>query len=109
MDMQRHSPPSWSTQFLAWFLKEDYYEDVQGDLEEEYQLLIKSKGLSRARRWYNWQIIRLFKPDMAKRIEAQNSIEKETTMFKNYFKIGLRKDDFSSKNNSSAVNKRARY
>ncbi|WP_420575356.1 FtsX-like permease family protein [Ekhidna sp.] len=90
MDKQRHSPPSWSTKFLAWFLKEDYYEDVQGDLEEEYQLLIKSKGLSRARRWYNWQIIRLFKPDMAKKIEAQNSIEKETTMFKNYFKIGLR-------------------
>ncbi|MEQ6165808.1 FtsX-like permease family protein [Ekhidna sp. MALMAid0563] len=90
MDKQRHTPPSWSTKFLAWFLKEDYYEDVQGDLEEEYQLLIKSKGLSRARRWYNWQIIRLFKPDMAKRIEAQNSIEKETTMFKNYFKIGLR-------------------
>ncbi|WP_424963947.1 FtsX-like permease family protein [Ekhidna sp.] len=90
MDKQRHSPPSWSTKFLAWFLKEDYYEDVQGDLEEEYQLLIQSKGLSRAKRWYNWQIIRLFKPDMAKKIEAQNSIEKETTMFKNYFKIGLR-------------------
>lgn len=90
MDKQRNSPPSWSTKFLEWFLKEDYYEDVQGDLEEEYQLLIKSKGLSRARRWYNWQIIRLFKPNMAKKIEAQNSIEKETSMFKNYFKIGLR-------------------
>lgn len=90
MDKQRHTPPSWSTKFLEWFLKEDYYEDVQGDLEEEYQFLIKSKGLSRARRWYNWQIIRLFKPDMAKKIEAHNSIEKETTMFKNYFKIGLR-------------------
>ncbi|WP_420315765.1 FtsX-like permease family protein [Ekhidna sp.] len=90
MDKQRHSPPSWSTRFLEWFLKEDYFEDVQGDLEEEYQLLIKSNGLVKAKRWYNWQIIRLFKPEMAKRIEAQNSIEKETTMFKNYFKIGLR-------------------
>ncbi|MEQ9468422.1 MAG: FtsX-like permease family protein [Ekhidna sp.] len=90
MDNNRHSPPSWSTRFLAWFLKEDYYEDIQGDLEEEYQLLIKSKGLARAKRWYSWQIIKLFKPEMAKKIEAQNSIEKETTMFKNYFKIGLR-------------------
>lgn len=90
MDNNRHTPPSWSTKFLAWFLKEDYYEDIQGDLEEEYQLLIKSKGLAKAKRWYSWQIVKLLKPEMAKKIEAQNSIEKETTMFKNYIKIGLR-------------------
>lgn len=90
MDKQRPSPPSWSTKFLAWFLKEDYYEDVQGDLEEEFQLKAQGNSLVRAKRWYAWQIIRLFKPEMVKKIEAQNSIEKETTMFKNYFKIGLR-------------------
>ncbi|MEO9485187.1 MAG: FtsX-like permease family protein [Ekhidna sp.] len=90
MDKQRFTPPSWSTQFLAWFLKKDYYEDVQGDLEEEFQLKAKDTNLIRAKRWYTWQIIRLFKPSMIKEIEAQNSIEKETTMFKNYFKIGLR-------------------
>jgi putative ABC transport system permease protein len=63
---------------------------VQGDLEEEFQLKAKGSSLIRAKRWYTWQIIRLFKPDMVKKIEAQNSIEKETTMFKNYLKIGLR-------------------
>lgn len=90
MDKQRSSPPSWSTKFLAWFLKEDYYEDVQGDLEEEFQIKTNTTNSIRARRWYTWQIIRLFKPSMIKELEAQNSIEKETTMFKNYFKIGLR-------------------
>lgn len=89
MDKQRPSPPSWSTKFLAWFLKEDYYEDVQGDLEEEFQIKASGSTIG-AKRWYTWQIIRLFKPSMIKEIEAQNSIEKETTMFKNYFKIGLR-------------------
>lgn len=90
MDKQRPSPPSWSTKFLAWFLKEDYYEDVQGDLEEEFQIKANGSDTLKARRWYSWQIIKLFKPSMIKEIEAQNSIEKETTMFKNYFKIGLR-------------------
>lgn len=90
MDKQRPSPPSWSTKFLAWFLKEDYYEDVQGDLEEEFQLKAEGSNVIRAKRWYTWQIVRLFKPSMIKEIEAQDSIEKETTMFKNYFKIGLR-------------------
>ncbi|NQZ77632.1 MAG: ABC transporter permease [Ekhidna sp.] len=90
MDKSRLPPPSWSTRFLSWFIKGEYYEDIQGDLEEEYQLLISSKGLNKARRWYSWQILKLFKPDMIKKIETQNSIEKETTMFKNYFKIGIR-------------------
>lgn len=90
MDKQRPTPPIWSTKLLGWFLKEDYFEDVQGDLEEEFQHKASGKGLSRAKRWYTWQIIRLFKPDMVKQIEAQDSIEKETTMFKNYLKIGFR-------------------
>ncbi len=90
MDKQRPSPPSWPTKFLAWFLKEDYYEDVQGDLEEEFQVKANGSSVVNAKRWYTWQIIRLFKPGMIKELEAQDSIEKETTMFKNYFKIGLR-------------------
>ena len=83
---ENQTPPSWSTKFLHWFLKEDYYEDIQGDLEEEYKLLLSSKGIRKARRWYSWQIVKLFKPDMAKRIESKYSIQRETTMFKNYLK-----------------------
>jgi putative ABC transport system permease protein len=93
MNMQEHkrqAPPSWSTRFLEWFLIKDYFEDVQGDLEEEFQLIAKDGTLLKARNWYTWQIIRLFKPGMIKKIEPQDSIEKETTMFKNYLKIGLR-------------------
>lgn len=90
MDKHRPSPPTWSTKFLEWFLKTDYYEDVQGDLQEEFQQKANETTILKARRWYTWQIVRLFKPDMVKKIEAQNSIEKETTMFRNYFKIGLR-------------------
>lgn len=90
MDKQRPTPPSWSTRFLAWFIREEYYEDIQGDLEEEFHLKTHKTTTHKARRWYSWQIIRLFKPGMIKEIEAQNTLEKETSMFKNYFKIGLR-------------------
>ncbi|MEP5610603.1 MAG: FtsX-like permease family protein [Cyclobacteriaceae bacterium] len=86
----RPSPPSWSTRFLAWFIKEDYFEDIQGDLEEEFQLKAEGSTLVRAKYWYRWQIMRLFRPAMMKRMKPQDSIEKETTMFKNYIKIGFR-------------------
>lgn len=86
----RREPPSWSTRFLAWFIKKDYFEDIQGDLEEEFQQLAEDKTVSKARAWYNFQIVKLFRPSMIKKLEPQDSIEKETTMFKNYLKIGLR-------------------
>lgn len=86
----RNAPPAWSTRFLEWFIKDDYYEDIQGDLQEEFQQKTKDNRLIKARSWYNWQIMRLFRPAMMKKVEPQNSIEKETTMFKNYLKIGFR-------------------
>lgn len=86
----RPSPPTWSTRFLAWFIKGDYYEDIQGDLQEEFQLKTESNRLIKARSWYNWQIVRLFRPAMMKKVKPQDSIEKETIMFKNYLKIGFR-------------------
>jgi len=86
----RPSAPLWSTRFLAWFIKEDYYEDIQGDLEEEFQQKVEGSTLGRAKYWYRWQIMRLFRPSMMKKVKPQDSIEKETIMFKNYLKIGLR-------------------
>ncbi len=85
-----HKPPQWSTGFLKWFLKPEYYEDIQGDLEEEYAVMVAESPAWKARQWYNWQIIRLYRPSMHKRLKTQNSIEKETTMFRNYLKIGFR-------------------
>ena len=83
-------PPQWSSQFLRWFCKTEYLEDIQGDLDEEYQLIAVKKTNAKAKRWYNWQILKLFRPSMMKRFNVQNSIEKESSMYKNYLKIGFR-------------------
>ncbi len=90
MDNLKSHPPAWSTKFLKWFCKDDYYEDIQGDLEEEFRILSGGSPSMRARSWYNWQIVRLFRPSMMKKPKTQDSIEKETTMFKSYLKIGFR-------------------
>ena len=53
MNTQGHknkpAPPTWSTRFLAWFIKEDYYEDVQGDLQEEFRLIAKDATIIKAK------------------------------------------------------------
>lgn len=84
-------PPSFFTRFLQWFCKTEYYEDIQGDLEEEFQLLINTEKPSwKARNWYRIQILKLFRPSMIKESTIQKLIENQIIMFKNHLKIGFR-------------------
>lgn len=84
-------PPTGATRFLKWFCKTDYYEDIQGDLEEEYHLLLEDSTNSRkAHHWYRWQIVKLFRPSMMKKIKGQQALETQNNMLKNHLKIGTR-------------------
>ncbi|MFY0625257.1 MAG: FtsX-like permease family protein [Reichenbachiella sp.] len=85
------SPPLNFSKFLNWFCKKEYIEDIQGDLIEEYHLLLDENiSVNKANNWYRKQVIRLFRPSMMKETKVQQLIEKQTTMFKNHLKIGYR-------------------
>ncbi|MEP2273835.1 MAG: FtsX-like permease family protein [Reichenbachiella sp.] len=84
------TPPIRATKFLRWFCKHEYYEDIQGDLEEEFHYLAADSTIARAKKWYRWQIIKLFKPSMMKKVKGQQELETQNTMFKNHLKIGVR-------------------
>ncbi len=90
MTNEGQSPPNWSTRFLRWFLRPSYYEDIQGDLEEEFHFKRKENSKTNANYWYNWQVIRLFKPSMMRKPDPIEPVENSTTMFRNYIKIGVR-------------------
>ena len=85
------SPPGNFTRFLKWFCKPEYFEDIQGDLEEDFHLMYQDGlPLRKAQNWYRFQIIRLFRPNMIKGSKMQKLIDRHTTMFKNHLKIGFR-------------------
>jgi ABC-type antimicrobial peptide transport system permease subunit len=65
-------------------------EQVQGDAHELFYWRLEDKGLSRARRAFIWDVVRLFKWQNIKRKNRQNQQLNHIAMFKNYFKIGLR-------------------
>ncbi len=90
MEIKGQSPPNWSTRFLRWFLRPSYYEDIQGDLEEEFHFKRRKNSKTKANYWYNWQVIRLFKPSMMRKPDPIEPVENSTTMFRNYIKIGVR-------------------
>lgn len=53
MDRQ---PPKRALQFLRWFCREDYLEDIEGDLIEVFEQQYEHDP-RRARRSFAWQVI----------------------------------------------------
>lgn len=71
---------------LRWFCDPDYYDDIQGDLDELYQR-------NQQQHFSQWRhlvaVVLLFRPSIIRSF-SQNSIIKENGMFRNYLKISVR-------------------
>ena len=81
-------PPKYALRFLRWFCREDYLEELEGDLVELYEkCLEESPGKAKRSLW--WSVIRYFRPGFIKSMKiGQYSIS--TAMFKNNIKIAWR-------------------
>ena len=78
-----------SERFFKWYCHPDYYEDIQGDLEELYHRRLQSQS-SRLADWsYAKEVLLLFRPAIIRPFKW-NFTNNITDMIKNYFKIGLR-------------------
>jgi ABC-type antimicrobial peptide transport system permease subunit len=61
-DQKKISPPPWATRFLTWYCKPAILEDLQGDLHEYFERNVKSKGLTKARWIYIFDVLKFFRP-----------------------------------------------
>ncbi|MCE7997026.1 MAG: FtsX-like permease family protein [Roseivirga sp.] len=90
MSQKTPIPPKWPDRFLSWYCNDRVREQVQGDAHELFYWRLEDKGISRARRAFMWDVVRLFKWSNIKRTNRQKQQLNNIAMFKNYFKIGLR-------------------
>lgn len=67
-------PPRFWSSFLRWFCPQDLYEGIEGDLLEQFQGDIETKGLSRSRRRFMWHVIRFFRPEILLRNQLSGSM-----------------------------------
>src|SRR5688572_8226006 len=81
-------PPKRTLAFLRWFCREDYIDEIEGDLTEIYKKQYESNP--RQAKWkFAWSVIRYFRPEFTK--SFRNSYQPDSySMYKNYFKIGYR-------------------
>src|SRR5688572_16726936 len=82
-------PPQWPLRFLRFFVKKEYLEEIEGDMEELFRDNVESLSLREAKRIYTWEILKLLRPVLIKNLEIFRQLN-QYGMFKNYFKVSLR-------------------
>ena len=86
--MRKVNPPKQVLHFLRWFCREEYIEEIEGDLTEIFRK--QSEASPRKAKWkFAWSVIRYFRPQFMK--SFKNSYQANSPgMYKSYFKIGWR-------------------
>lgn len=92
-------PPKFARKFLHWHCAPDLLEEIEGDLNEEFEAIFQEKGDRKARIFYSLEVLRfmrMYKP--RKRIKTLSNLD----MLFNYFKIAFR--NLSKHKAYSAIN-----
>lgn len=80
------TPPQRSLQFLRWFCREDYLEEIEGDLTEVFEKQYKSSPRQASLK-FMWSVIKYFRPEF---IKSFRNYQPSNSMFKSYLTIGWR-------------------
>lgn len=91
-------PPKWPLRLLRCFVKKEYLEEIEGDMEELFHERAEQGSYRQARRMYTREVLKLFRPVLIKRLGDLQPLH-PYGMFRNYFKVSVRgmiKNPFTS-------------
>ncbi|MFN8348359.1 MAG: ABC transporter permease [Spirosomataceae bacterium] len=95
--MENPTPPRWADQLLVLLLPPELFEELLGDLNEQFALQAEESGEQKARLLYWFEVLRFCRPYYLKRrFAAQPDSDYSTSytyspaMIRNYFKVALR-------------------
>lgn len=86
----KYVPPAWAIRWLQWFCHPALLEDIQGDLEEEYQLRSSYLKRLRVNSWFVLQVMGLMRPSLMRPFFSFLKLNNKIDMIKNYIIIGFR-------------------
>ncbi|MEQ9468724.1 MAG: FtsX-like permease family protein [Ekhidna sp.] len=86
--MPESQPPKWALRFLHWYCREEYLDEIEGDLFEMYHIRSK-KSIKSAQLFFVWNVLRSFRLVNLKKTQLFNNWT--MNLFKNYTKIYFRR------------------
>lgn len=88
-DQAHINPPRWSLRLLRLFIRKDYLEEIEGDMEEVFYDDLELFSAAKARRRYSWQALKLLRPAIVKSISGSQKLN-YLGMLQHNFLITLR-------------------
>lgn len=82
-------PPEWPLKLLRFFVKEEYIEEIEGDMEELFATNAEHLSIAKAKRMYTWEMVKLLRPVLIRSWKASPTFN-QYAMYKNYYKIAWR-------------------
>jgi len=82
-------PPKRALQFLRWFCREDYIEEIEGDLVEVFEKQCATSP-SRARRNFTWSVFKYLRPQFIRSFKINVHNTNMRAMFRHNFTITYR-------------------
>lgn len=83
------TPPKKALRFLRWFCKEEFLEEIEGDLTEVFEKEYE-KSSFRARTKFIWNVLRYFRPVFIKPVKAYSSTA-SVALLRHSFLLSYRK------------------
>ena len=74
------SPPHSALRFLRWFCREDYIDEIEGDLIEVFEKQYASSP-TKAKLKFTWSVIRYFRPEFIKSFKRKQTLN-HSAMFR---------------------------
>jgi putative ABC transport system permease protein len=82
-------PPQWPLRLLRFFLKKEYLEEIEGDMEEIFYDHVQKLSLRKAKTLYAIEMVKLLRPALLKNFAFVNYLNR-FPMLDNYFKVSFR-------------------
>ncbi len=101
MNQRKEGPPEWPLKFLRFFLKKEYVEEIEGDMEEVFFDNLKESSPRKAKLEYTVEMMKLLRPALIKNFKTTSTFN-QSVMYKNYLKIAWR--NLIKKKAYSAIN-----
>lgn len=83
------SPPKSFLRFFRWFCHPELRPYIEGDLVELYRERLMTSGKRKADWQFIFDVVLLFRPSIIRSMQPSHSLN-QFTMFRNYFKVGVR-------------------
>jgi len=82
-------PPRWPLRIIRLFVKKEFLEEIEGDMEEIFYDNVERISVSKARRIYAWETLKLLRPILMRNLEIIERIN-QYGMLHNYLKVSFR-------------------